>query len=253
MFNRDGQRKYLTRVEMDSFLKKAKERNIDVGIFCEIIASTGCRITEALQLTKKNVDFQEGVLIVRSLKKRGRRIFRAIPLPPTLLRRLKSWISKTWADDTRMFPWSRMTGYRRVCEVMEEAGIRGAYATPKGLRHAFGINAIQAGVPLNLVQRWLGHADIKTTAIYTSAIGDEERIIAQRMWRKPRDRNAAGVGQDVVGDAIFDEAGVGAETMPVAISSLLKATAKQVFFTPSTELSCALRHFWLECNRYYRL
>ena len=37
-------------------------------------------------------------------------------------------------------------------------------------------------MPLNLLQRWLGHADIATTAIYADAMGPEERAIAARMW-----------------------------------------------------------------------
>src|SRR5690606_4497837 len=69
------------------------------------------------------------------------------------------------------------------------AGVKGGQATPKGLRHGFGVSAIQSKVPLNLVQRWLGHADIKTTAIYTSAMGEEERQIAAQMWQeRPEDR-----------------------------------------------------------------
>jgi site-specific recombinase XerD len=55
----------------------------------------------------------------------------------------------------------------------------------KGLRHSFGLHAIRSGVPLNLVQRWLGHASMNTTAIYLQAIGDEEREIAARMWHAP--------------------------------------------------------------------
>ena len=42
--------------------------------------------------------------------------------------------------------------------------------------------AIQADVPLSLVQRWLGHADLATTAIYVDAVGGEERALAARMW-----------------------------------------------------------------------
>jgi integrase len=37
-------------------------------------------------------------------------------------------------------------------------------------------------VPINLVQRWLGHASMTTTAIYLQAMGFEEREIAARMW-----------------------------------------------------------------------
>jgi site-specific recombinase XerD len=42
---------------------------------------------------------------------------------------------------------------------------------------------LQAGVPLNLAQRWLGHARISTTAIYAAACGPEERALAVRFWR----------------------------------------------------------------------
>jgi len=53
----------------------------------------------------------------------------------------------------------------------------------KGLRHGFGVAAVQAYIPLNLVQRWLGHAQLSTTAIYAEAVGQEEQAIAARMWR----------------------------------------------------------------------
>lgn len=65
------------------------------------------------------------------------------------------------------------------------------HATPKGLRHGFGVAAVQSGVPLNLVQRWLGHAKLETTAIYTNAIGDEERAIAARLWGDLQPKQAA--------------------------------------------------------------
>lgn len=53
---------------------------------------------------------------------------------------------------------------------------------PKGLRYGFGVQAIRLGVPLNLLQRWLGHADIATTSIYANLLGPEESEIASRMW-----------------------------------------------------------------------
>jgi site-specific recombinase XerD len=69
-----------------------------------------------------------------------------------------------------------------VKAVLEAAGVQGTQASPKGLRHGFGVAAVQAGIPLNLVQRWLGHAQLSTTAIYAEALGPEERGIASRMW-----------------------------------------------------------------------
>jgi integrase/recombinase XerD len=80
---------------------------------------------------------------------------------------------------------SRCRAWQLIKGIMREAAITaGPHATPKGLRHSFGLHAIRSGVPLNLVQRWLGHASMNTTAIYLQAIGDEEREIAARMWAR---------------------------------------------------------------------
>ncbi|WP_196805592.1 tyrosine-type recombinase/integrase [Sphingobium indicum] len=188
----------MTASEVDSFVKSAKATSIEVQSFCWMLAFSGCRISEALSLTRDSIDFEAKHVIIRCLKKRGKRVFRAIPLPPDYLKLLRRWLGQARQGTALLWPWSRMTGYRRICEVMQAAGVRGGYATPKGLRHAFGVRAIQASVPLTLVQRWLGHADIKTTAIYTGAMGPEEREIAARMWQNksmwakpsPDDRSA---------------------------------------------------------------
>jgi integrase/recombinase XerD len=82
----------------------------------------------------------------------------------------------------RLWSWSPVTAWRHVKAAVQAAGIRGAQANPKGLRHGFGVAAVQARIPLNLVQRWLGHAQLSTTAIYAEAIGSEEQEIAARMW-----------------------------------------------------------------------
>ena len=83
----------------------------------------------------------------------------------------------------KLWPWSRTTAWRRVSEVMKAAGMEGPAATPNGLRHAFGIVAATAAVPLTIIQKWLGHSDVSTTAIYLDASGSEERRIAFRMWQ----------------------------------------------------------------------
>jgi site-specific recombinase XerD len=54
---------------------------------------------------------------------------------------------------------------------------------PKGLRHAFAIACLDKGLPLNMVQKWLGHSSIETTAIYANAVGKEERKLAAKLWQ----------------------------------------------------------------------
>jgi site-specific recombinase XerD len=67
------------------------------------------------------------------------------------------------------------------CTVMEAAELDGPHASPKGLRHGFRVSAVSAGIPLNLVQKWLGHAQLITSAAYANAVGEEEQSMAARM------------------------------------------------------------------------
>lgn len=66
---------------------------------------------------------------------------------------------------------------------MNAAKVRDPLAMPKAARHAFGVDAVQNSVALNIIQRWMGHARIETTAIYADVIGREERALARRTWR----------------------------------------------------------------------
>jgi hypothetical protein len=71
-----------------------------------------------------------------------------------------------------------------VCGIMDAARIKGAPATPKGLRHGFGIKAVVSGVPLNTLQQLLGHAQLSTTSIYADTMGPEKRELVERMCGK---------------------------------------------------------------------
>ncbi|HEV7276533.1 MAG TPA: site-specific integrase [Devosiaceae bacterium] len=178
----DGRRKYLTPDERTRFIAQAwtwPDRG--VGALCLLLAYTGCRISEALATTPSSLDPGEGCVAFLSLKKRGRVAVRAVPVPAALLERLQACTAI--GGGGRLWPMARSTAWQKVRQVMEAAAIpRGLHATPKGLRHGFGIHAVRSGVPLNLTQRWLGHASIATTAIYADALGTEERELAARMW-----------------------------------------------------------------------
>ena len=240
--------------------------------FCWMLAVTGCRISEALSLTRMNIDFEAGHVIIQSLKKRGKRLFRAIPLPADYLQLLRRWFQAQPPGGERLWPWSRMTGYRRICEVMTAARISGSYATPKGLRHGFGVRAIQSNVPLTLVQKWLGHADIKTTAIYTSAMGPEEREIASRMWHGPnagmrpvrQPAPASGEGSAPSARPVIslraraaapacDRGNSGAEINPLqhGIQPCGNAAHASLFYL-AKNVCCHLLQNWIKCHKVYR-
>jgi integrase/recombinase XerD len=189
LYDPNGRRKYLTPAERQDFIRASEEALKQIRTFCGTLVHTGCRISEALALTADRVDINDGVLVIESLKKRRRGVYWAIPVPPSFLDTLDAVhdlrTARSGPDSGRsvyLWPWSRPTGWRYVCRVMRSAGIAGLHATPKGLRHGFGIKAVVSNVPLNMAQKWLGHAQLATTAIYADAIGLEEKRLAERMW-----------------------------------------------------------------------
>jgi len=181
LYSRDGQRKYLTSQERTRFIAAAERcPRPNIGTLCLVLAYTGCRLSEALAITGNAINAEDNSIAIQSLKKRGAFIIREIPVPQTLIARLNA---QKGQPTQRLWPLSRGHAWLLIKSVMKEAGIAaGARQTPKGLRHGFGVHALRSGVPITLVQRWLGHASLATTAIYTQVLGREEWEIASRMW-----------------------------------------------------------------------
>ena len=183
LFDSKGQRKYLNASERQAFAQAMESCSDELRkAFCLTLYHTGCRISEGLRLTAERVDMSEKAVVFETLKRRKQRCFRAVPIPDELACMLGTIIAGL-ASPARLWSFSRPTAYRLVMEHMAQAGISGKMASPKGLRHAFGIACIERGIPLTTVKKWLGHARLETTAIYLDVMGGEERELAKRLWR----------------------------------------------------------------------
>jgi integrase/recombinase XerD len=182
----NGERLYLTASERERFEKMSKKQDRETMTFALVLLYTGCRLSEALNLRVKHIDLENNSIGIESLKKRKKGVFRSVPIPERLIDSLNlvHALRESKNKTTLLWSFSRMTGWRKIKEIMLTANIEGSQATPKGLRHGFGVYAIaDCEIPLNMVQKWLGHAEIKTTAIYANALGKEERDIANKMWK----------------------------------------------------------------------
>jgi len=188
LFDRTGHRKYLVGRERIAFASAAVAEGGAVATFCLALAFTGARISEVLALTAERIDASDGAIVFETLKQRKKGVFRAIPVPRELLNLFEAThgVSAALIDPgrkaMRLWPWGRTTAWKHVKRVMKRAGVTDALSMPKALRHGFAIEAGQNGVQLNIVQRWMGHARIETTAVYAGALGKEERALARRTW-----------------------------------------------------------------------
>ena len=190
-----GNRLYLNAEERAAFLAVARRQPARDRTLCETLHYTGCRPSELLEITPTRVDLSGRTITLRSLKKRkdasgrSRVVYRSVPVPPDYLDTLNTAHGIREAQTSRklakapIWPLSRVRVWQIVKRLMIEAGIPDArHCSPKGLRHGFGVNATVNGIPLHMLQKWLGHAQLSTTAIYADAVGKEEQDIASRMW-----------------------------------------------------------------------
>lgn len=171
-----GHRKYLTTAERQRLLTVVADFSSPERLLCQTLIFTGCRLSEALAIAPHHVLLSEQCVLIRSLKKRDKIMHRRVPVPHDLL------VALAQIENNPLFTVGRTSAWAIVKKAMATAAINGPQATPRALRHTFGVHAIQSGVPLNLVQRWLGHARMETTAIYADIIGLEEIEMARRMW-----------------------------------------------------------------------
>ena len=190
LFTSEGQRKYLDEAEHARFLAAAAtlERG-EVRTLCTTLAYTGCRISEALELTADRVDLSSQVVTFRSLKKRGKTLYRSVPVPEGYLDTLelvhglrRAQKAKGGGQGVYLWPWGRTQATKHVWALMKAADIAGPQASPKGLRHGFGVRLAMKTRNPRLVQRMLGHASLETTAIYMDVVGQEARDELALTW-----------------------------------------------------------------------
>ncbi len=84
--------------------------------------------------------------------------------------------------EIRLFDFSDRTARTYVKKVIKKAGLSGAMATPRGLRHSMGVMLVLNKVPGNTIKDMLGHRAIKNTMIYLQMVDDERRGLVSQIW-----------------------------------------------------------------------
>jgi integrase/recombinase XerD len=112
--DKQGRRKYFTDEERTAFLEASSRAPREVRSFCGILLYTGCRISEALALTAKDIDLSAKAIVFETLKKRKRGMYRRVPVPSELLDSLDMihglrQLQRKGRLNARLWPWCRMT------------------------------------------------------------------------------------------------------------------------------------------------
>lgn len=153
----------------------------------------GLRCSEALDLYAKDIDAQAHT--VRVLHGKGNRS-RTVGLDATAFAVIARWMDtrKALGINGRCPILSTLKGaklntsYVRslLPRLAKKAGIE-KRVHAHGLRHSHAADLVREGVPVNLIQRQLGHASLAVTSAYLDHIAPEHvvAVIRDREWELP--------------------------------------------------------------------
>ncbi len=166
---------YLTEAEMRALLaapRQSTSQGYRDYVLLLFLYNSGARASEAASLRIQDVDTQSR--FVRIIGK-GRKQ-RVCPLWPVTIGHLRTLMGQRH-DDAPLFqnrlqqPITRF-GIHTLVErhaahaVEREPSLRSKRVSPHTIRHSTATHLLRAGVDINTIRGWLGHASINTTNVY---------------------------------------------------------------------------------------
>jgi len=161
----------LSREEVSSLLSSCS--NLKHSLLLELLYGCGLRVSEAAKIKIQDLDLKQGLLHIRQSKGKKDRL---VPLPGSLIPKLEFFLRHSLnpenphlfqaRPDKPTYHISPKTAYMVVIQAARRAGIKKS-VTPHTLRHSFATHLLEQGTDISIIQRLLGHVDIRTTQIYT--------------------------------------------------------------------------------------
>ena len=148
-----------------------------------VLWRAGLRISEALALSEGDLERARGAMLVRH-GKGGKR--REVGMDDWGWRQLDPWLGfRPQLPVGALFcvingptagrPWSAAAARTQFRHMADRAAVRRRFA-PHQLRHAHAVEMAREGVPLNVIQRQLGHADLGITSVDLQGIDSGEMV-----------------------------------------------------------------------------
>ena len=193
--------KFLDKYQIEKLLKVIKNQKHKLLVI--LMLDCGLRVSEAISLKYKDFDFKRDLVIVESLKKRGKSVKRKIPLSKRLYQCLADYFAtqKNIEGDNYLFPYQFSSNYHITRDSVnkflkrynKKLGFK--FLNPHALRHSFGTNHISNGTPIENIKTMMGHVKYDTTLIYAqipteilkrniSKVSDSEDKILTKILKK---------------------------------------------------------------------
>jgi integrase/recombinase XerD len=159
----------LSREEERKLIQQAYTARGEYGLLIKTLFMTGARVAEFAALRIEDFYFDELMILID--KGKGGKS-RYVPILAELAQELRTHLGKR--ETGYIFESNRSSSYsaRRLQQIVKEtaaqAGIQ-KRVHPHLLRHSVATTLLERGMPLELIQKFLGHAKIETTQIYAES------------------------------------------------------------------------------------
>ena len=162
--------------------RKESKRKVHYCLFL-LGYKAGLRISEAVSFSLENKTRQGLYRIERPKGKKERLVY----IPKKVIRELKK---HNWKPNQT----NRWNFYHFLRKIKRELGIvKSIELTPHTLRHAFATHHAESGLSLPILSKILGHASVRTTALYWRNVYQEPNndlgpILAGKKWLENKEK-----------------------------------------------------------------
>ena len=169
------QPKFLTEEELSAAWKALQQLPENVRLAFETMLASGLRVSEAAGLCAEDVVVKNGKVFLHVAKGKGAKERYAVVVDPAVARKLVE-LSKKKKKGESLFGVSASTLKAHAWKVKKETGVN---FHSHRLRHTFATRLLSQGVPIDVVQKALGHSNISTTRKYAETLPEAlERLSA---------------------------------------------------------------------------
>ena len=156
----------LSREEERRLIAHAYRKRGSQGLLIKTLFQTGARVSEFVNITVHGFFFDEQMILI-SKAKGGKS--RYVPILPALAQELRTHLGDRTTgylfETIHHTPYSSPRIQQIIKETVDEAKIA-KRVYPHLLRHSVATTLLERGMPLEQIQKFLGHSKLETTQIY---------------------------------------------------------------------------------------
>ena len=170
----------LSREEEARLITHAYRMKGERGLLIKTLFQTGARVSEFVNIKVEDIFFEEQMILMTKAKGGKSRY---VPILPELAQELRTHLGQRTIG--YLFETNRATCYssRRIQQIVKETATQAEIAKhvyPHLLRHSVATTLLERGMPIEQIQKFLGHSKLETTQLYAESSTEMMRESYQR-------------------------------------------------------------------------